>query len=84
MCVVSVFIPDAVLKETKMTLNDTTEHVRQIVAMYYFTNHQISLGYCSEIAGMSKERFIRLLGENHISIFQFDEEQEFIEEVNNA
>jgi hypothetical protein len=33
---------------------------------------------------MTKESFIRYLGENGISIFQFDDEQEFMEEMKNA
>jgi predicted HTH domain antitoxin len=44
----------------------------------------VSLGYCAQIADMSKEEFIKYLGANGISIFQYDDEQEFIEEMNNA
>lgn len=44
----------------------------------------ISVGYCAEIAGMSEEDFIKLLGSRHISIFHFENENEFMEEMNNA
>ncbi len=33
---------------------------------------------------MSEEDFIKYLGNNNISIFSFDDETEFIEEMNNA
>jgi hypothetical protein len=33
---------------------------------------------------MSKEDFIVYLGAKGISIFQFDDEREFVEEMNNA
>ena len=33
---------------------------------------------------MSEEDFIKYLGNNNISIIQFDDEAEFIEEMNNA
>ncbi|WP_418917545.1 UPF0175 family protein, partial [Agathobacter sp.] len=39
---------------------------------------------CAQIAGMSEEDFIKYLGNNNISIFSFDDEAEFIEEMNNA
>lgn len=37
-----------------------------------------------QIAGMSKEEFIKYLGKNNISIFHFDSEEEFLEELNSA
>ena len=33
---------------------------------------------------MTKEDFIKYLGENHVSIFHFDDEAEFLEEMKNA
>ena len=33
---------------------------------------------------MSKEQFMRYLGENKVSIFHYDDEDEFSEELNNA
>ena len=44
----------------------------------------VSLGYCAQIAGMDKEEFIHYLSENGISVFHFDDKEEFIEEMNNA
>ena len=32
---------------------------------------------------MTKDAFIRYLGANGVSIFQYDDEQEFIEEIDN-
>ena len=57
---------------------------KRSVALCYYTQNKISLGYCEQIAEMTKESFIRYLGENGISIFQFDDEQEFMEEMKNA
>ena len=42
------------------------------------------MGYCAQIANMKKGDFIRFLGENGVSIFQFDSEDEFLEDVRNA
>ena len=44
----------------------------------------MSLGRCADIAGMPKEDFVRFLGENGVSVFRFDDEAEFAEELANA
>lgn len=77
MCSIAIKIPDEVLYDTKMTKDEAN------ALMLYLKNH-ISIGYCAQIAGMSEEDFIKYLGNNNISIFSFDDEAEFIEEMNNA
>ena len=37
-----------------------------------------------QIIGMTEEEFINYLSNNGISIFNFDDEDEFLEEMNNA
>ena len=43
-----------------------------------------SIGYCAHMSGMSEMDFIEYLGKNQISIFHFDDEKEFLEELKNA
>ena len=51
-------------------------------------NYSFSAGQYFEIKieyiEMTEEEFIKYLGRNHISIFRFDNEKEFLEELNNA
>ena len=68
MCQVSIKIPDAVMYDT----------------VEYYKSKGISIGYCAEIAGMNEIDFIKYLGDNKISIFQFDDEEEFLNEEKNA
>ena len=84
MCDVAISIPHEVLFDTKMTRNDTVSFVRKAVALCYYVQKDVSLGYCAQIAGMDKESFIKYLGEQGISIFHFDDEEEFLEEMRNA
>lgn len=84
MCEIAISIPDEVLYDTKMSKSDTLAFAKRAVAFCYYTQNKVSLGYCAQIADMSKEAFIRYLGANGVSIFQFNDEQEFIEEMNNA
>lgn len=84
MCEVAFTIPNEVLYDTKMSKNDTIAFAKRAVALCYYTQNKVSLGYCAQIADMTKGEFIRYLGKNGVSIFQYDDQQEFIEEMNNA
>lgn len=81
MCQVAVKIPDAVLFDTHMTAEQTDSFVKQTLALHYYIKCHIFLGYCAEIAGMTKEDFIKFLGENQISIFHYDNKNDFMEEL---
>ena len=84
MCQIVLSIPDEVLYDTKMNQEQANQFVRQAVAFGYYTQSGVSIGYCSQIAGMTEKEFIQYLGQNHISVFRFDDEKEFLEELDNA
>ena len=84
MCQKVLSIPDEVLYDTKMNKEQANQFARQAVALGYYTQSGVSIGYCSQIAGMTEKEFIKYLGRNHISVFRFDNEKEFLEELNNA
>ena len=84
MCQIALDIPNEVLYDTKMSKADAAEFAKKTVALYYYVKNGVSLGYCAQIAGMDKDSFIRFLGENNVSIFQYDDMNEFMEEANNA
>ena len=84
MCQIAINIPNEVLYDIKMSTEEATSSIRKLVAMNFYSEHRVSLGYCAQIAGMNKADFIRFLGANNISIFHFDNEDEFLEEIENA
>ena len=84
MCQIAINIPNEVLYNIKMSAEEATSSIRQLVAMNFYSARRVSLGYCAQIADMNKADFIRILGENNISIFHFDNEDEFLEEIENA
>ena len=84
MCQISIKIPDAVLYDTHMSADEAAEFARRTVAMGYYTQNNVSIDYCAQIAGMTEEDFIKYLGQNQISIFQFGSKKEFMEELTNA
>ena len=84
MCQIALSIPNEVMFDTKMNIKETEEFVRKAVALRYYVKEGVSLGYCAQIAGLSKGDFIRFLGENKISIFRYDSEDELMEDIRNA
>ncbi len=84
MCQVAINIPDEVLFDTKMSREEANRFAKRAVALGYYTQSGVSIGYCAQIAGMTEEEFIKYLGQNHISIFQYEDKEEFLEELENA
>ena len=67
-----------------MNREEANRFAKRAVALGYYTQRGVSIGYCAQIAGMSEEEFIKYLGQNHISIFKYDDENEFLEELENS
>ena len=84
MCQIAINIPEAIMYDTKMNKAETEKYIRQLIALEYYKNKGVSIGYCAEMAGMSEEEFIKYLRTKKISVFQFDDEEEFEDEVKNA
>lgn len=81
---ISVNIPDEVLYDTKMSKKEANDFAKKAVALMMYKKNKVSIGYCAKIAEMNKEDFIKFLGDNGVSIFLFESEDEFLEEMNNA
>ena len=84
MCQIAIDIPNEVLYDTKMNREEANRFARCAVALGYYTQSGVSIGYCAQIAGLTEEEFIQYLGKNQVSIFHFDSKEEFLEELNNA
>ncbi len=84
MCQISMQIPEAVLYDTHMDVSEASAFAKRMVALGYYTKNNVSIGYCAQIADMPEEDFIRFLGENGISIFQYKNKEELLEELKNA
>ena len=65
-------VPNEVLFDTHMSADEATVFARKMVALGYYTQNNISMGYCAEIAGMTEEEFMIFLGQNKVDIYSFD------------
>ena len=84
MCQVSVNIPNEVLYDTHMSVVEATNFARQMVALGYYTQNNVSIGYCAKIAGMCEADFIAFLGRHGVGIFDHMTEEELLRDVANA
>ena len=84
MCVISIDIPEEILLDLHEDKSEFVKYMKCTLAVDLYKNKRVSLGYCENLAGMTKEDFIKYLGMNSISIFSFDREQDFLEEIDNA
>ena len=84
MCQIVFSVPDEVLFDTKMNREQANQFARRYAALGFYNQNGVSIGYCSQIAGMTEEEFIKYLGQNEISVFQLDDKEEFLEELEHA
>ena len=54
MCQIALSIPDEVLYDTKMNHEQANQFARQAVALGYYTQSGVSIGYCSQITRMTE------------------------------
>ena len=84
MVAVGYNVPQEILLDLKITEKAFTSYARKYLALDLYKHKHISLGYCTELADMPEEDFIKFLGENAVSIFGFENEDEFLKELDNA
>ena len=84
MCVVSINIPEEILLDLHEDKDDFADYMKKMLAVDLYKNKKVSLGYCASVVDMTKEEFIKYLGDKGISIFSFESEEEFLEELRNA
>lgn len=77
-------VPQEILLDLRTNETSFSNYVKEFVALDLYKNRNISLGYCAELAEMPKEDFMKFLGANKVSVFGFDDENEFLEEMRNA
>ena len=58
MCQIAFSVPDKVLYDTKMSREQANQYARQYVALGFYKQNGVSIGYCAQIAGMTEEEFI--------------------------
>ncbi len=84
MCNVSIQVPEEILLSLNETAQGMAAYTQKVLAMDLYEKHHISLGHGAQLVGMAEEDFIYELGKAGISIFSFDSDEQFREELKNA
>lgn len=84
MCQVMINVPNEVLYDTNMTTEEATSFAKKMVALGYYTQNNVSIGYCAEIADLTEEEFIAFLGQNKLDLFRFRNDEELLRDIANA
>ncbi|WP_283171129.1 UPF0175 family protein [Curtanaerobium respiraculi] len=84
MCTITMTMPDEALKSAHMSMDEARALAQRYTAMGWYLHGGFSVGYCAALAQMPEADFIRFLGENHISIFDYASEDQLLAEVANA
>lgn len=81
----TIELPEEVLLSLRADENEFIDEMKKTMAVKYYANKKLSIGQSAELADMSEEDFIKLLGKEKLSIFRFDNiEEELKEDVKNA
>jgi predicted HTH domain antitoxin len=82
--VAQVRIPESIT----LSLREPTEKIglemKRALAVIYYSDRKLSLGQCCELAEMGKADFIKYLSRYKTSIFNFDSDDELMEDIRNA
>lgn len=80
----NISLPEEIVLSLRESSENIVKDMKQTVAIKYYKERRLSLGQCSELAEMSKEDFINLLSINKVSIFNFEDDQDLLEDIKNA
>ena len=73
--VIKFDIPAEILFSLNKNDEEFVKDIKHIVSVEMYRKGALSLGKCSELAGLPKIDFIRLLNENKVSLFNWDNEE---------
>ena len=68
----NISIPDSIVLSTRQSAKQFESEAKKAIAIKFYTDEKLSLGQAAELSGFSKFEFMKLLGQNNISVFRFD------------
>lgn len=80
----NITFPEEILLTLRENKDDFIIEMKRIASVNYYKEKKLSLGQCAVLAEMTKEEFIKYLGSKGISIFNFEYDEEILEDIKNA
>lgn len=81
---INISIPGEILLTLRENDKQLALNMKRYTAIKLYQDKRLSVGQCAELAEMAEEDFIKLLGENKISIFDFSSIADMKEDFANA
>ena len=80
----NITLPQEIVLSLRESSENIVKDMKRTVAVKYYKENKLSLGQCAELAEMTKEDFIELLSFYKVSIFNFENDEELLEDIKNA
>lgn len=80
----NVSLPEEIVLSLRESSENIVKDMKKTVAVKYYKEKKLSLGQCAQLSEMSEEDFIELLSSYNISIFNFEDDNELLEDIKNA
>lgn len=81
---INISVPGEILLTLREDDKQLALNMKRYTAIKLYQDRKLSVGQCAELAEMVEEDFIKLLGENKISIFDFSSSTDLEEDLKNA
>ena len=80
----TIAVPEEILLTLRKSEDDFIIELKRTAAVKYYKEKKLSLGQCALLAEMSEENFIKCLSDEKISIFNYESNDELLEDIKNA
>lgn len=81
---INISIPGEILLTLRENDKQLALNMKRYTAIKLYQERKLSIGQCAELSEMPEEDFIKLLGDNKISIFDFSGSTGLKEDLTNA
>lgn len=81
---INISVPSEILLTLRKNDKQLALDMKRYTAIKFYQDKRLSVGQCAELAEMTEEDFIKFLGENRISIFDFSNQSSLKEDLKNA
>lgn len=81
---INLIVPNEVLLTLRESGSKLALDMKRWASLKLYSDRKLSIGQSAELAEMNEEDFIKYLGENSISIFDFENIEEIKEDLLNA
>jgi len=74
--VLNISIPDSVILSTRQTTYQFEAEAKKAIALKFYADEKLSVGQAAELANLTEPEFLKLMGQNNISLFRFEDDED--------